>query len=124
MRSIQAEANGKAMNQSEGSLFLEAMLDDRRELLSDSERAAVLQLLAAAKPRSKRPWGAMSPSPHPRLKYRMKVLLSGHEQYFYFKDDGALMHADLPEEKARDLARIITGVAGRMPKEEVPPTNQ
>lgn len=122
----QAENNKKAVNQSQESLVLRGFIDPyRSEVLNDDERVAVLQLLAKAKPpRYTFSWGTTSPSPHPRMTYCMDVVLSGHEQSFFFMDDGRLVNARLPEEKKRDLARIIAGVIGRMVKEEGTTTNQ
>ena len=119
----QTETNGKVMEQVSENLFLEMMSDIHAEMLTDSERVSILNLLAEVKTKKiKFPWGVKSPSPSLRMKYRMKILMSGRSYYFYFRDDGVLMnigddrtHAYLPdEENASELARIITSVGGRM----------
>ena len=110
--SLGCACKGIRCNDIDSPLFLATMPGHGfyEEVLTTRERDTVLRILSDAK-FTESPKG----SPSPSLKYVLEgVVVSGLGQKVYFMDDGTLLAAKLPEEKALELSRVILDIGERM----------
>ena len=109
---IGCACKGLKCNDIDATLFLATMPGHgfNEEVLTTRERDTVLKILSDAKFMD-----APKGSPSPSLKYVLEgIVVSGLGRKVYFMDDGALLAAKLPEEKARELSRVILDIGERM----------